>query len=237
MSSTDLAEKCQSIIDACLRMNRLGTNQGTSGNISLRHKAGMLITPTSVPYEAMRPEQIVYMKLDGSFDPRQRPSSEWRFHLDILRARPEMNAVGACQWLRMKAFHMVRGHDEAFKMWCFEDMDFQRRTRWIGLQPVHLDEETTMLHQWHPPKDDLMKDPLHPQFKDRTEFLVVRRVAPAVVGEFHGDRAELRRHARGQLGNAPPPQGLGHRRGAPPQRRCPDARGGGADPRRGHDYP
>ena len=60
MSSTDLTEKCQSIIDACLRMNQLGINQGTSGNISLRHEAGMLITPTSVPYEAMQPEQIVY---------------------------------------------------------------------------------------------------------------------------------------------------------------------------------
>jgi L-fuculose-phosphate aldolase len=93
MSSTDLTEKCQSIIDACLRMNQLGINQGTSGNISLRHEAGMLITPTSVPYEAMRPEQIVYMKLDGSFDPSQRPSSEWRFHLDILRARPDVKAV------------------------------------------------------------------------------------------------------------------------------------------------
>ena len=29
----------------------------------------------------------------GSFDPSQKPSSEWRFHLDILRARPEVNAV------------------------------------------------------------------------------------------------------------------------------------------------
>ena len=55
----DVNEKRQSIIDACLRMNQLGINQGTSGNISLRHEAGMLITPTSVPYEAMRPEQIV----------------------------------------------------------------------------------------------------------------------------------------------------------------------------------
>jgi L-fuculose-phosphate aldolase len=86
-------EKRQSIIDACQRMNELGINQGTSGNISLRHEDGMLITPTSVPYEEMGPEQIVHMKLDGSFDPRQRPSSEWRFHLDILRARPEVNAV------------------------------------------------------------------------------------------------------------------------------------------------
>lgn len=85
--------KRQSIIDACLRMHALGINQGTSGNISLRHQAGMLITPTSVPYEAMTPERIVYMGLDGSFDPSQRPSSEWRFHLDILRARPEANAV------------------------------------------------------------------------------------------------------------------------------------------------
>jgi L-fuculose-phosphate aldolase len=86
-------EKRQSIIDACLRMNELGINQGTSGNISLRHEDGMLITPTSVPYEEMAPEQIVRMQLDGSFDPTQRPSSEWRFHLDILRARPEVNAV------------------------------------------------------------------------------------------------------------------------------------------------
>src|ERR1700722_10077492 len=93
MSAANDREKRQSIIDACLRMNALGINQGTSGNISLRHQAGMLVTPTSVPYEALQPEQIVFMGFDGSFDPTQRPSSEWRFHLDILKARPEVNAV------------------------------------------------------------------------------------------------------------------------------------------------
>src|ERR1700743_3767789 len=86
-------DKRQSIIDACRSMNALGINQGTSGNISLRHDDGLLITPTSVPYEAMQTEQIVFMRLDGSHDPFQRPSSEWRFHLDILRARPEVNTV------------------------------------------------------------------------------------------------------------------------------------------------
>jgi L-fuculose-phosphate aldolase len=86
-------EKRQSIIDACLRMNALGINQGTSGNISLRHGEGMLVTPTSTPYEAMQPEHIVYMHLDGSHDPAQRPSSEWRFHRDILKARADVNAV------------------------------------------------------------------------------------------------------------------------------------------------
>src|ERR1700686_4211134 len=93
MLAIDIRKKRQSIIDACLRMNQLGINQGTSGNISLRHEDGMLITPTSVPYETMQPEQIVYMGLDASFDPAQRSSSEWRFCLDILKDPPEVNAV------------------------------------------------------------------------------------------------------------------------------------------------
>src|SRR5580698_223162 len=93
MSSTNDQAKRQSIIDACREMNRLGINQGTSGNISLRHEDGMLITPTSTPYETMRPEQIVFTKLDGGLFAKQRPSSEWRFHRDILKARSEMNAV------------------------------------------------------------------------------------------------------------------------------------------------
>ena len=86
-------EKRQAIIDACRRMNALGINQGTSGNISVRHGDGVLITPTSVPYEAMTPEQIVFMDMKGGFADGQKPSSEWRFHLDILRARPEVEAV------------------------------------------------------------------------------------------------------------------------------------------------
>ena len=85
--------KRQSIIDACREMNRLGINQGTSGNISLRHDDGMLITPTSVPYDIMQADQIVFMKLDGAPSTGQRPSSEWRFHRDILKARPDVNAV------------------------------------------------------------------------------------------------------------------------------------------------
>ncbi len=92
MSSAE-NEKRQAIIDACRRMNALGINQGTSGNISLRHKDGMLITPTSVPYDSMTPEQIVFMEMNGSFTEGQRPSSEWRFHLDILRSRGEVEAV------------------------------------------------------------------------------------------------------------------------------------------------
>ena len=93
MTSSDESGKRQAIIDACRRMNALGINQGTSGNISVRHEEGMLVTPTSVPYDSMVPDQIVFMGMDGSFAAGQRPSSEWRFHLDIMRSRDEVNAV------------------------------------------------------------------------------------------------------------------------------------------------
>jgi len=89
----DETRKRQAIIDACRRMNALGINQGTSGNISVRHGDGLLITPTSVPYESMTPDQIVFMGLDGSHAKTQKPSSEWCFHLDILRSRGDVDAV------------------------------------------------------------------------------------------------------------------------------------------------
>lgn len=89
----DETKKRQAIIDARRRRNTLGINQGTSGNISVRHGDGLLITPTSVPYEEMTPDQIVFIGFDGSHAKNQRPSIEWRFHLDIMCARSEVDAV------------------------------------------------------------------------------------------------------------------------------------------------
>jgi L-fuculose-phosphate aldolase len=84
----------QALVDACRAMNALGINQGTSGNISLRHGAAMLISPSATPYDALRPEQVVSMPLDvGEWRGTPKPSTEWRFHRDILRARPEVGAI------------------------------------------------------------------------------------------------------------------------------------------------
>lgn len=81
------------IVAQARRMNALGINQGTSGNISVRSAEGMLITPSAMPYEEMRPDQIVPMDFDGAWTGACKPSTEWRFHLDILRARPDAGAV------------------------------------------------------------------------------------------------------------------------------------------------
>ena len=86
----------QAIIDKCRWMNVEGLNQGTSGNISARLGDTLLITPTAIPYEMMRPEMIAAMPIDGdygSWDGPLKPSSEWRFHLDIMRARPDVGAI------------------------------------------------------------------------------------------------------------------------------------------------
>ncbi|GHC25003.1 fuculose phosphate aldolase [Gemmobacter nanjingensis] len=82
-----------SIIAACRAMNASGLNQGTSGNISLRQGDGMLITPTSLAYDRMEPADLVTVGPDGRASGERRPSSEWRFHHDILRHRPDVNAV------------------------------------------------------------------------------------------------------------------------------------------------
>ncbi|MEX5727830.1 L-fuculose-phosphate aldolase [Rhodovulum iodosum] len=93
MTDLDEAPKRAAIIDACLKMNAVGLNTGNAGNISVRHAEGLLITPSSIPYEALVPDDIVFLGLDGTVRGNRKPSSEWRFHRDILRARADLGAV------------------------------------------------------------------------------------------------------------------------------------------------
>jgi len=93
MHEHDETQTRQAIIDACIRMNALGINQGTSGNISVRYGDGLLITPTRVPYELLKPEDIVSLSFDGTASGKHQPSSEWRIHRDIMRAKSEVHAI------------------------------------------------------------------------------------------------------------------------------------------------
>ena len=77
-------------------MNAAGLNQGTSGNISARYKDVLLITPSATPYDAMTAETIAAMPLGGeygSWSGPLNPSTEWRFHLDITKSRPDVGAI------------------------------------------------------------------------------------------------------------------------------------------------
>tara|TARA_R110002020_G_scaffold456465_1_gene672900 strand:- start:8746 stop:9420 length:675 start_codon:yes stop_codon:yes gene_type:complete len=81
------------LVEACQNMSRLGINKGTAGNVSARHGNGILISPTGVPYDKLTPEHVVAMNWDATFEGDVLPSSEWRFHRDILQARPDLNAI------------------------------------------------------------------------------------------------------------------------------------------------
>jgi L-fuculose-phosphate aldolase len=106
------------MVATCRAMDAKGINQGTAGNLSVRHGDGFLITPSSLPYDTMQPEDIVEMGWDGTYVGR-RPSSEWRFHRDILKARADVQVVlhchsayatsVACHHRTIPAFHYMVG--------------------------------------------------------------------------------------------------------------------------------
>ncbi len=57
----------------------------------------MLITPTGIAPDQLRPEQIVQMSLTGKVDPGQlTPSSEWQMHAAVYAAKSAINAVVHC---------------------------------------------------------------------------------------------------------------------------------------------
>jgi L-fuculose-phosphate aldolase len=83
----------EQLLSISRKLCELGLNRGTSGNASVRDGAGFLVTPTGMTVEEMTPRDMVWMSIDGKVQGERQPSSEWRFHRDILQARPEVGAV------------------------------------------------------------------------------------------------------------------------------------------------
>jgi len=85
------------VVEAARRMSASGLSHGRSGNVSARFADGMLITPSGMAYQAMTPEDVVFVAGDGTPDASDgKPSSEWRFHLAAYKARPDARAVVHC---------------------------------------------------------------------------------------------------------------------------------------------
>lgn len=114
----DLVALRRDIIATCRRLDVIGLNQGTSGNVSVRIADDrFLVTPTGIPYDVMIEDEIAEVTFDGAYHGPRRPSSEWRFHRDILASRPDVDTVIhthsmfsttiACQRLEIPAFHYM----------------------------------------------------------------------------------------------------------------------------------
>jgi L-fuculose-phosphate aldolase len=108
----------EGVVAACRQLARSGLTQGTSGNVSVRRDASSLfISPTGVVYETLDAADVPLLAFDGRWFGRRRPSSEWRFHRDILGARREAGAIVhthspyatalACTGRDIPAFHYM----------------------------------------------------------------------------------------------------------------------------------
>lgn len=91
----------QQLVQHAQRLRPLGLATGTSGNLSVRATLegaeGMLITPSGIAYDTLRPEDMVPVRFTGpgtaAWDHPLDPSSEWGMHQAVYQARPEAGAV------------------------------------------------------------------------------------------------------------------------------------------------
>jgi L-fuculose-phosphate aldolase len=107
----------RAMAQAALELDARGLNRGTSGNVGVRCGDGLLVTPSGVPARALTPQAMVLLAANGDVIGSGRPSSEWRFHRDILASRPDLNAVVhvhspfattlACLGLEIPPFHYM----------------------------------------------------------------------------------------------------------------------------------
>src|SRR5580658_10660430 len=106
------------VIAGCRELVQRGLAFGKSGNVSVRRdEQCFFVSPTGMSYDTLEPDDIPLMDFDGRWFGRRRPSSEWRFHRDILQSRKGIHAIVhthsrhatalACTGRGIPAFHYM----------------------------------------------------------------------------------------------------------------------------------
>ncbi|MBT6441851.1 MAG: aldolase, partial [Alphaproteobacteria bacterium] len=70
-----------------------GYGCGSSGNISVRHDGGILVTPTNSCMGRLDPARISRLANDGTHLSGDKPSKEAFLHLAMYDERPDANAI------------------------------------------------------------------------------------------------------------------------------------------------
>ncbi len=82
------------IVDSCKKMTGAALVRGTWGNVSVRDEDKIYITPSGFSYEIMRESDVMVIDMDGNIvDGPHKPSSEWKLHVAIYRARPDVECI------------------------------------------------------------------------------------------------------------------------------------------------
>ena len=81
------------VAEAYRALGRLGLIVGSAGNLSVRARQGMVITPSGGDPDGAKPADMAAMSLDGAVTGHGTPSSEWAMHAAIYRTKPEAACV------------------------------------------------------------------------------------------------------------------------------------------------
>ncbi len=106
------------LLSTAQRLHIIGLSAAATGNVSVRCGDDLLITPSGMDYAELQAEDMVRLDAAGRVtDGQRRPSSEWRIHRDLYRARPEFGAIVhshsacataiACQRRAIPPFHYM----------------------------------------------------------------------------------------------------------------------------------
>jgi len=104
----------EELIGTARAMNAAGLNVGTAGNLSIRTRRGFLITPTGMPYDSLRPSDVVEVAWGGEASGSRLPSSEWRMHLGVYSSKQEVEAILHCHSPYATAVSCLRRSIPAF---------------------------------------------------------------------------------------------------------------------------
>lgn len=75
------------------RVDALGLNEMSSGNLSVRCGEKMLISPNGSTGESIAVDNVVATTFDGEYEGSRLPSSEWRMHAEIYKRYAETQAI------------------------------------------------------------------------------------------------------------------------------------------------
>lgn len=83
----------ETVTDLYQELGRHGLILGSSGNVSLRTRDGMVITPSGGSPDGVRARDMAITTLDGDAWGEATPSSEWPMHAAIYRETPDAACI------------------------------------------------------------------------------------------------------------------------------------------------
>jgi L-ribulose-5-phosphate 4-epimerase len=159
-----LPELRRQVLEANLELVRRGLVLYTFGNASgiARDEGLVAIKPSGVPYETMRPEDLVITDLAGRIvEGTLRPSSDLDTHLELYRAFPEIGGV-------------VHTHSRFATVWAQAGREIP------CLGTTHAD----YFHGAVPVTEPMPPHEIHSAYELNTGKAIVRRFASLDPGEF-----------------------------------------------------